>query len=148
MHRPKHLDRPVASLRSRLLAWILWPLAMLIGVNAWVAYGNAVNATNEAYDRSLYLAARTLAEELVWREGQVQLELMKAAGYLFENHTGSRLFYKVSTLDGKWLAGAADLPYLPTSSATSVRFFALVQLGDGQYLNRPCLLYTSDAADE
>jgi len=136
MQRPKDLARPAASLRTRLLAWILWPLALLIGFNAWVAYGNAVHAANEAYDRSLYLAARTLAEELVWREGQIQLELMKAAGYLFENHTGSRLFYKVSTLDGKWLAGAADLPELPPSSASSVRFFALVQLGDGQHLNQ------------
>lgn len=136
MHRHKDFDRSAASLRSRLLAWILLPLAILIGVNAWVAYGNAVNAANEAYDRSLYLAARTLAEELVWREGQIQLELMKAAGYLFENHTGSRLFYKVSLLDGQRLAGAADLPDLPTSSASSVRFFALVNLGDGQYLNQ------------
>jgi two-component system sensor histidine kinase TctE len=132
----KQFVRPVASLRGRLLAWILLPLAMLIGVNAWVAYGNAVNAANEAYDRSLYLAARTLAEELVWRDGQVQLELMKAAGYLFENHTGARLFYKVRLLDGQWLAGAADLPDLPASSASSVRFFALVQLGDGRYLNQ------------
>ena len=140
MHRHKDFDRSAASLRSRLLAWILLPLAILIGVNAWVAYGNAVNAANEAYDRSLYLAARTLAEELVWREGQIQLELMKAAGYLFENHTGSRLFYKVSLLDGQRLAGAADLPDLPASSVSSVRFFALVNLGDGQYLNQPVRL--------
>ena len=140
MHRHKDFDRSAASLRSRLLAWILLPLAILIGVNAWVAYGNAVNAANEAYDRSLYLAARTLAEELVWREGQIQLELMKAAGYLFENHTGSRLFYKVSLLDGQRLAGAADLPDLPASSSSSVRFFALVNLGDGQYLNQPVRL--------
>ena len=56
--------RTVASLRRRLLSWILLPLVALIGVNAWVGYGNAVHAANEAYDRSLYLAARTLAEEL------------------------------------------------------------------------------------
>ena len=43
-----------SSLRRRLLAWILLPLAGLIGVNAWVGYGKAVQATNEAYDRSLY----------------------------------------------------------------------------------------------
>ena len=62
--------RPATSLRRRLLSWILLPLAGLIAVNAFVAYGNAVQAANEAYDRSLYLAARTLAEELQWRDGR------------------------------------------------------------------------------
>ena len=73
-------SKAVASLRRRLLSWILWPLMGLIGVNAWVGYGNAVQAANEAYDRSLYLAARTLAEELEWRDGRLQLDVLKAAG--------------------------------------------------------------------
>ncbi len=127
---------PTASLRGRLLAWILGPLTALIALNAWVAYGHAVQAANEAYDRSLYLAARTLAEELVWADGKAQLELMKAAGYLFENHTGSRLFYKLSTVQGQWLAGARDLPSLPESQEASVQFFALVRFGDAQYLGQ------------
>ncbi len=125
-----------ASLRGRLLAWILGPLTALIALNAWVGYGHAVQAANEAYDRSLYLAARTLAEELVWVDGQAQLELMKAAGYLFENHTGSRLFYKLSTVQGQWLAGARDLPHLPERQEASVQFFALVRFGDAQYLGQ------------
>jgi two-component system sensor histidine kinase TctE len=123
-----------------LLSWILLPLAGLIGINAWVGYGNAVQAANEAYDRSLYLAARTLAEELVWVDGQAQLELMKAAGYLFENHTGSRLFYKLSTVQGQWLAGARDLPSLPERQEASVQFFALVRFGDGHYMGQPVRL--------
>jgi two-component system sensor histidine kinase TctE len=132
--------RAAASLRTRLLGWILLPLAGLIGINAWVGYGNAVQAANEAYDRSLYLAARTLAEELVWRDGRVQLDMMKAAGYLFENHTGSRLFYKVTTPGGLWLAGVAALPDSPVRSQPAVKYFALVQFDDGQYLNQPVRL--------
>jgi two-component system sensor histidine kinase TctE len=118
----------------------LLPLATLIGVNAWVAYGNAVQAANEAYDRSLYLAARTLAEELTWRDGRLQLDVMKAAGYLFENHTGSRLFYKVSNSGGRWLAGVEDLPYTPVRVQSAVKYFALVQFDDGVYLNQPVRL--------
>lgn len=133
-------SRPVASLRTRLLGWILLPLVVLIGINAWLGYGRAVQAANEAYDRALYLAARTVAEEMVWRDGQVQLELMKAAGYLFENNTGSRLFYKVNTLSGQWLAGVEGLPDLPERSAASVRFFAMVHFGDGQYQDQPVRL--------
>jgi two-component system sensor histidine kinase TctE len=130
----------VASLRRRLLSWILLPLVALIGVNAWVGYGNAVQAANEAYDRSLYLAARTLAEELAWRDGRLQLDVMKAAGYLFENHTGSRLFYKVTTPRGQWLAGVDALPDAPVRTQSAVKYFALVQFDDGIYLNQPVRL--------
>ena len=141
MNPPSSVSVPrVASLRRRLLSWILLPLVGLIGINAWVGYGNAVQAANEAYDRSLYLAARTLAEELAWREGRVQLDLMKAAGYLFENHTGSRLFYKVSTPGGQWLAGVSALPDLPARAQSPVKYFALVQFDDGVYLNQPVRL--------
>jgi len=132
--------RTVASLRRRLLSWILLPLVALIGVNAWVGYGNAVQAANEAYDRSLYLAARTLAEELAWRDGRLQLDVMKAAGYLFENHTGSRLFYKVTTHGGQWLAGVDALPDAPVRTQSAVKYFALVQFDDGVYLNQPVRL--------
>ncbi|PUE50725.1 histidine kinase [Limnohabitans sp. 2KL-1] len=137
---PLREHRAVASLRRRLLSWILLPLAALIGINAWVGYGNAVQAANEAYDRSLYLAARTLAEELAWRDGRVQLDVMKAAGYLFENHTGSRLFYKVTTPAGLWLAGVAALPDVPAHPQPTVKYFALVQFDDGVYLNQPVRL--------
>jgi two-component system sensor histidine kinase TctE len=112
----------------------------LIGVNAWVGYGNAVQAANEAYDRSLYLAARTLAEELEWRDGRLQLDVLKAAGYLFENHTGSRLFYKVTSVGGAWLAGDAALPSAPVRDKSAVKYFALVQFDDGVYLNQPVRL--------
>ncbi len=137
---PKLWARSAMSLRRRLLSWILLPLTGLIGLNAWVGYGNAVQAANEAYDRSLYLAARTLAEELAWREGRLQLDVTKAAGYLFENHTGSRLFYKVTTPAGQWQAGVVDLPDVPVRSQTAVKYFALVQFDDGVYLNQPVRL--------
>lgn len=132
--------RPAASLRRRLLSWILLPLTALIGVNAWVGYGNAVQVTNEAYDRALYLAARTLAEELEWRDGQLQLDVRRAAGYLFEHHTGSRLFYKVQTLDGRLLAGDARLPGLPPGSPSTVHYFALVRFDDSQFQGQPVRL--------
>lgn len=133
-------QRPAASLRRRLLLWILGPLALLIGVNAVVGYGQAVQAANEAYDRSLYLAARTLAEELEWRDGQLRLELLRGVGYLFENHTGSRLFYKVETADGRFLAGHPQVPGVDQQGAAPVRFFALVHLDDAVFVGQPVRL--------
>jgi two-component system sensor histidine kinase TctE len=65
---------------------------------------------------------------------------MKAAGYLFENHTGSRLFYKVTTPRGQWLAGVDALPDSPVRTQSAVKYFALVQFDDGIYLNQPVRL--------
>ena len=129
-----------ASLRARLLGWILPPLAGLIAVNAYVAYDHAVEASNEAYDRALYLASRALAEELVWRQGTLQVNVLRAAGYLLENHTGSRLYYRVSDAAGQRLAGEATLPAPTPGPATRVSYYALVQFEDGQFRDRPVRL--------
>lgn len=125
--------RPAASLRRRLLAWLLLPLVLLIGLNAWWSYGRAVQVANDAYDRSLYLAARTLAEELQWSDGRLKLDVLRGAGYLFENHTGSRLFYRIDTPQGQWLAGNPAVPRWPDDDQVSVHFFALVEFGDADF---------------
>ena len=127
------------SLRWRLLAALLLPLSVLIGANAWWGYDRAVHAANDAYDRALYLAARTLAEDLQWREGRLQLSMRAGTGYLFENHTGSRLFYQVSDVHGQTLLGAADLPH-PPPAAERVHYFALVEFLDAQYRRAPVRL--------
>lgn len=129
----KATDWSSASLRRRLLVWLLVPLIGLIAVNAWWTYGRAVQVADEAHDRSLYLATRTLAEELQWVDGTLRLDVLKGAGYLFENHTGARLLYRIDSDDGRWLAGNPDVPLLATEGARSVKFFALVSFDDGVY---------------
>jgi two-component system sensor histidine kinase TctE len=122
-----------ASLRRRLLVWLLLPLIGLIAINAWWTYGRAVEVADEAHDRSLYLATRTLAEELQWVDGGLRFEVLKGAGYLFENHTGARLLYRIDSNDGRLLAGNPEVPLLPPKPLTPVKFFALVDFGDGVY---------------
>lgn len=139
MSRP----RPAASLRRRLLAWLLLPLLLLIGLSAWWSYGRAVQVANDAHDRSLYLAARVLAEELGWEDGRLRLDVLRGAGHLFENHTGSRLFYRVDTPQGQWLAGNPSLPTLAAlapDEAASVRYFSLLRVGDAQFQGDPVRL--------
>lgn len=129
-------SRP-SSLRQRLLLGLLLPLIVLIGINAWWSYGRAIQVANESYDRSLYLAARTLAEELTWDQGQLNLDVLRGVGYLFENHTGARLFYRVDSINGKWLAGNPSVPRLTPSETPSVAYFSLVQFGDLTFLDTP-----------
>jgi two-component system, OmpR family, sensor histidine kinase TctE len=123
------------SLRQRLLLWVLLPLLLVMLVHAWWSYDRAVQVANDAHDRSLYLAARTLAEELAWEQGMLQMDLLRGAGYLFENHTGARLFYRVDDAAGRWLAGNIAVPQLPDSRTDEggVHFFSLVRFGDGVY---------------
>jgi two-component system sensor histidine kinase TctE len=132
--------RASASLRSRLLLWLLAPLVPLMLVHAWLAYLNAAQVADEAHDRSLYLASRTLAEELYWEHGRLRLDVLRGAGYLFENHTGARLFYRVDDLQGNWLAGNPLLPMVRMRKEPEVRFFSLVQYADGTYRGEPVRL--------
>lgn len=125
------------SLRRRLLFLLLVPLGLVIGGNAFVGYQQAVQATNDAYDRSLYLAARTLAEELVWRSDRLEVDVLRGAGYLFENHIGSRLFYQVRDERGQWLSGDPLLPALQDRGPPSVQFFSLVRFEDATHRDQP-----------
>ncbi len=133
------MRRPL-SLKQRLLAWLLLPLIPLVMLHAWWSFGRAVQVANDAYDRSLYLAARTLAEELDWSQGRLQLDMLRGAGYLFENHTGSRLFYRIDDQQGQLLAGNDALPKVNAQQATSVHFFSLVQFDDASYRDEPVRL--------
>jgi two-component system sensor histidine kinase TctE len=141
------------SLRWRLLALLLVPLVLLVAAQAWFGYERAVHAANDAYDRSLYLTARTLAEDLAWRDGQLHLQMRPGTGYLFENHTGSRLFYQVTESGGRHLLGASDLPRLQVQPA-QVHFFSLVDFADAVYRGAPVrlarlvhVLHTSEPLD-
>lgn len=133
------MRRPL-SLKQRLLAWLLLPLIPLVVLHAWWSFGRAVQVANDAYDRSLYLAARTLAEEMEWNEGRIQLDMLRGAGYLFENHTGSRLFYRVDDQQGQLLAGNAALPRVRTQALSRVQYFALVEFDDAHYRQEPVRL--------
>jgi two-component system sensor histidine kinase TctE len=137
------LARPAASLRRRLLAWLLVPMLALIGLNAWWSYGRALQVADDAHDRSLYLAARTLAEELRWVDGRLEVDVLRGAGYLFENHTGSRLFYRIDAPRAQWLAGDPLLPRLerpPSRDHGEVHYFALVSFGDAVFRAEPVRL--------
>lgn len=133
------VEKHPRSLLWRLLAGLLLPLMALMAANAWWGYDRAVQAANEAYDRALYVAARSLAEDLQWKDGRLQLNMRPGTGYIFENHTGSRLFYQVSDVQGRVLLGTPDLP-VPSFTPERVHFFALVDFADARYLQLPVRL--------
>ncbi len=131
----------VSSLRARLLLGILAPIAVFIVINSVSLYRQSLAAATTAYDRTLLASAKTIGEQLDV-EGYDELAQLRAivpysALEAFEADNRSRLFYRVSALDGEMISGFAELPFwrgrLPDRSA----YAALVDFYDAQFRNQP-----------
>jgi two-component system sensor histidine kinase TctE len=129
------------SLRARLLLGILAPIAVFIVINSASLYRQSLAAATTAYDRTLLASAKTIGEQLDV-EGYDELARLRAvvpysALEAFEADNRSRLFYRVSALDGEMISGFAELPFwrgrIPDRSA----YAALVDFYDAQFRNQP-----------
>ncbi len=131
---------PIKSLKQALFIWLVLPLVLLIFINAFFSYKNAVDAANAAYDRSLYIAARSVAEELKLVDGKLKVEVPQSATYLFENNIGSRFFYEVMDFNGEHLVGNARLPASGEATVNTVNYFSLVSFYDQEIDGTPIRL--------
>jgi len=131
----------ILSLRARLLLGILAPIAVFIVINSVSLYRQSLAAATTAYDRTLLASAKTIGEQLDV-EGYDELAHLRAivpysALEAFEADNRSRLFYRVSALDGEMISGFAELPFwrgrIPDRSA----YAALVDFYDAQFRNQP-----------
>jgi two-component system sensor histidine kinase TctE len=89
-----------ASLRVRLLAGILLPVATVIGVNSVILYRDSLAAATLAYDRTLLASAKTIGEQLDV-EGYDERSLLRSvvpysALEAFEADNQSHMYYRVS----------------------------------------------------
>ena len=124
----------ILSLRSYLLLGILLPVGLLILVNTVSLYRQAFTAVNTAYDRTLLASAKSIGEQLdvVGYDASAQLEVTVpyAALEAFEADNQSRLFYRVSSLDGEMVSGFAQLPFWRGSIPAKPPYAALVDFYD------------------
>ena len=129
------------SLRATLLIDILAPVAVFIVINSVSLYRQTSAAATTAYDRTLLASAKTIGEQLDV-EGYDELAVLRAkvpysALEAFEADNKSKLFYRVSAIDGEMVSGFADLPFwrgrIPNVSA----YASLVDFYDAEYLDEP-----------
>ena len=103
------------SLRRYLLLGILLPVLALIVINSVSLYTRALAAVNTAYDRTLLASAKVIGEQLDVEGYDEQSRLRATVPYsaleAFEADNRSRLFYRVSSLDGEVVSGFAELPF-------------------------------------
>ncbi len=125
------------SLHGQFLRWLLIPLIMLVVVNAFSVYNNALEAADLAYDRSLLSSARALGERVAIVDGKVTVDVPYVALDSFETDTLGRLYYRVTGIRGEYVSGYEDLPDLPRNAARSDVYPALVHFFHAEYQGQP-----------
>ncbi|VWX63476.1 Two-component system, OmpR family, sensor histidine kinase TctE [Burkholderiales bacterium 8X] len=129
------------SLRARLLVGILVPVAILIVINSVSLYRQSLAAATTAYDRTLLASAKTIGEQLDVTGYDDQARLRSVVPYsaleAFEADNQSRMFYRVSALDGEMVSGFAELPFWRGQLPSRPPYAALVDFYDAIFRDQP-----------
>jgi two-component system sensor histidine kinase TctE len=123
---------PVAAmqrtLRSKLLRWLIVPLATLGAVNAVHNHVTVRRAMNAAYDRSLYASALAIAEKVTPGPGGPLVDLPPVALEMLDTGDQERIFYRVAydaaQREDVFVTGYADLPAPPPGAGRTVFYEA------------------------
>lgn len=110
------MPREAPSLQRRLLVRLLVPLSVLFLTGGTVGYFVADTLSNRVYDRELLEIAHELSLHLVDRGGTVALNLSPGAERLLLLDQYDTVAYRVTTGDGRTIAGDPALP-LPAQAA-------------------------------
>jgi two-component system sensor histidine kinase TctE len=129
--------KSLGSLRSQLLSWLLIPLLLLVALDAFSVYRNALDVADLAYDRALLASTRALAERVSVVDGKVVADVPYVALDSFETDTLGRIYYKVTGTRGEFVSGYEDLPALPPDVPRSEIYPALVRFYHASYHNQP-----------
>ncbi|KVZ32559.1 sensor histidine kinase [Burkholderia multivorans] len=110
------------SLRGRLLWWLLLPLAVFVLIAAAMAYDAARRTADLVQDSTLVASARTIGEDIEWRNGLPVADVPPAALEIFESPSRDSVFYKVIDSDGRLLAGNPALDVVARHGAEPVAY--------------------------
>ena len=124
------MRRPEPRLQSKLLAWLLGPLAVLLVLDTGVAYWNSVRFSNLAFDRALHEIGREIALHVRFEGTRPRLELSEAASNILLLDQEDLVFYRVFATDGTVLGGDVGLPPPPPlAQAAKPHFYGAAAQG-------------------
>jgi two-component system sensor histidine kinase TctE len=121
-------------LRRQLLGWVLAPLFLLLTADTFVSYWVAASFAQRAYDRALVEIAREVSLHVRSENGGLSLDLSEDARKVLLTDPVDRIWFAVTTRDGRTLAGDA----IPSGEAT----FYNARIGDA-----PVRVVQMDLAD-
>jgi len=131
----RSFQRP-RSLRTQLILSMLLVLLPLLMGSIWHAYSSALRAADTAYDRSLLLAARSLAEGLHDADGQLLLHVPYLALDNLAWDSSGQIYYQILSENGQLLSGYENLPAPNPHSAFTTDYPALARFYNGTYRNQ------------
>ena len=125
------------SLRRTLLIGILVPICLFVAVDTYFLYRQALAAINTAYDRTLLASAKSIGELLkvegMGEQAKISTSIPYAALEAFEADNRSRMFYRVSNINGQLIDGFEDLPLWQGKLPDKGPYAALVDFYDSQF---------------
>jgi two-component system sensor histidine kinase TctE len=98
------------SLRVGLLSRLGPVLVLLLALDAVACYLTALHFANLVYDRWLIDSTRSLAQVVRPKEGQVEVDLPRAAVQIFQFDEVDSTYFKITSARRGFLAGEARLP--------------------------------------
>lgn len=107
-----------ASLREQLLVRLLTPVVLVTVISSVISYYYAFNYATLAYDYSLYDSALDIGRQVHVINGQVRVDLPRAALDMLESDKHDNIYYMVNDSQGHFVAGYHGLP-LPKSTTVS-----------------------------
>ena len=129
------------SLRRQLLVGILVPVLAFIGFNTYSLYRESLSSLHTAYDRTLLASAKSISEELdvngYDQHAQLRATVPYSALEIFEADNQSRMYYRVSSLDGSLVSGFGDLPMWQGQIPSRPPYSALVDFYDTTFRGEP-----------
>lgn len=102
------------QLRTQLLVWVLAPLFVLLTADTFATYWIALRFSQRAYDRSLVEIAREISLHLRGAHDALSLDLPYEARKVLLSDPQDRIWFAVSSADGRVLAGDP----IPSGGAT------------------------------
>jgi two-component system sensor histidine kinase TctE len=113
----------MASLRRRLLAWLLPPLLIVGAVAAGGAYVFMERRLTAAYDLDLGDIARALVPYLRSSNGVISLDFNPQAEAVLRADSTDQIFYAVIDSQGRVATGDKALPMPPSHSGAAPQFW-------------------------
>jgi two-component system sensor histidine kinase TctE len=123
------------SLKRTLLIVLLPTMLVVVAAELWQTWRTVVDASNAAFDRSLFGAVKSIDANISTASGGLGVELPYRMLEFFQLAANGTVYYRVATEDGLVDIGDSDLPKPPRPLVTGTP-----QFNDTVYFGTPVRL--------
>lgn len=107
----KNPDMPnITSLKKEILFRLVVPLMLFVSLDVVLSYFVTLHYVNLTYDRWLLNSADSLAQEIILRQGRVEVELPEPALEIFKWNESEKIYFKVQSEKQGLIAGDKFVP--------------------------------------